>query len=208
MLSEWDISYTASQTKHFVHSQSKQAFRTQPIKPSTSYTANQTKHFVQSQSNQAHLSKTQATSFIPQRSFYLCNRPHWKRALLATACASDIILHLAGHSLISFHASSEHIRSFCAIQPRRHLPSLAPQSVQLPRSAALKRATRQLRHHRTCSWQQFTSFLVLTCRRDLLFLLSELPCKNAPGARSPLGPALKRPPTRKHCSGATEHRQQ
>ena len=116
-------------------SQSNQAFRTQPIKTSISYTANQNKRI---------FPKTQATSFIPQRSFYLCNRPHWKRALLATASASDIILHLVGHSLISFHASDEHIRSFGAIQPCvRHLPSLAPRSVQLLRSAALKRgATR------------------------------------------------------------------
>ena len=163
---------SANQTKHFVHSQSKQAFRTQPIKTSItqpiktsiSYTANQNKRI---------FPKTQATSFIPQRSFYLCNRPHWKRALLATASASDIILHLVGHSLISFHASDEHIRSFGAIQPCvRHLPSLAPRSVQLLRSAALKRGA-------TRSWQQFTKFLVFTRRRDLLFLLSELPCKRS-----------------------------
>lgn len=134
-------SYTASQTKHFVHSQSNQALRTQPIKPSISYTAYQTKRIFPKH-------KQRVSSL---RDLFICARPHWKRALLATACASDIILHLVGHSPISFHASSEHIRSFCTIQPRRHLPSLAPQSLQLPRSAVLKRATRQLRHHRTCS---------------------------------------------------------
>ena len=62
MLSEWDVSYTASQTKHFVHMH-------QPIKPSISYTANQNKHFVHSQSKQAHLSKNTSNEFHPSEIF-------------------------------------------------------------------------------------------------------------------------------------------